>query len=137
MKQRAFTLIELLVVISIISVLIGSAFAILRPLDYIKRSRDSRRQSDLKVVQAALEQYYSTNGAYPNFVPFGSVWTAGTPPITYLRTTPNDPLAPSQNYCYQYTSPDYNLCANLEFPPATGGGTCNSVNYNYCQTNPF
>lgn len=132
---RGFSLVELLVIVSIISVLVGAAFAVLRPQDYIKRSRDSRRQTDLKVVQTALEQYYSSNNGYPASVPFGAVWTG------YLRQVPNDPGTPTSQYCYQYPAPgttsDYRLCANLEIAPSSGSNTCNTATYNYCMSNPF
>lgn len=147
LMKRAFTLIELLVVIGVISILISAAFAVLRPLDYIKRSRDSRRISDLKVVQTALEQYYANNSAYPPNPPgagsftFGSAWVVG--PVTYLRQVPQDPSNPPATYYYNKdfgcagaaNSGGYVLCANLEM----SAGTCqlSSPAYNYCQTNPF
>ena len=98
MKLKAYSLIELLVAISIISILISAAIYILRPQDYLIRSRDSRRQSDLKVIQTALENYYSENYAYPasNAIPFGGVWTVSGK--TYLRQVPNDPDS-TKSYC--------------------------------------
>lgn len=136
MKLQGFSLVELLVVIAIISILMGAAFAILRPQDYIKRSRDSRRQSDLKVVQTALEQYYSNTNDYPatGAVPFGSPWTVGA--TTYLRQTPQDPNGATP-YCYVYTSPNYEVCATLEMSSGTApwSGTCAGANY--CLGNPF
>lgn len=139
---KGFSLIELLVSISIISILISAALFILRPLDYIKRSRDSRRQSDLKVIQTSLEQYYANNSAYPPIPPgvgsftFGSSWSTVTPPVTYLRLVPNDPDS-TKAYCYNNTSPNYLLCANLENPPVGLSNTCSATTYNYCLANPF
>lgn len=133
-KRRVFcgfSLIELLVSISIISILMAAAFAVLRPLDYFKRTRDSRRISDLKVIQTVLEQYYASNNGYPvtGAIPFGSSWSP------YSRLVPNDPDS-SKAYCYNYSSPNYILCAGLEMGTGTPG-TCSVTSYNYCITNPF
>lgn len=145
---RGFSLIELLVSISIISILIGSALFILKPQDYLKRTRDSRRQSDLKVIQTALEQYYANNSGYPasGLVPFGSNWTTGSPAVTYLRQVPQDPSYVSSNpnsaYCYSLSVPTYSLCTTLETSSGGTAGTCTPIsgsptNYNYCLANPF
>lgn len=135
---NGFSLIELLVSISIISILMSAAFAILRPQDYFARARDSRRVSDLKLLQTALEQYYANNNGYPasDSIPFGSSWSAGTPSVTYLRMTPSDPSG-SPEYCYAYSSPNYEACAAMEKTSGTASVYGCGAAYNYCLTNPF
>lgn len=138
MKLRGFSLIELLVSMTVVSILMAAAFAMLRPQDYFAKTRDSRRTSDLKVVQTALEQYYANNNGYPSgTLPWGSGWTVGTPPVTYLRAVPSDPLGSTQ-YCYAQVSSGYELCAVLEKSSGTAGtpSGCGAT-YNYCVTNPF
>jgi type IV pilus assembly protein PilE len=62
--KKAFTLLEMLVVIGIISVLVTMGFVSYSTAQ--KKARDSKRQSDLKSFQAALEQCYSVNDyTYP------------------------------------------------------------------------
>jgi len=56
-KEQGFTLIELLVVITIIGILAGLVLVVLDPSFFFGRGRDSRRQSDIQSVRAALEQY--------------------------------------------------------------------------------
>ena len=87
---RGFTLIELLVVIAIIGLLmtiimvsLGSAKA---------KSRDARRQADIKNIQLALAVYYNENGMYPKNI----YSTSGVAPSNglapnYLPTVPKDP----------------------------------------------
>lgn len=62
-KDHGFTLIELLVAIVIMGILggilISTAGVVLR------QSRDSKRQTDLRKYQAALEQYNADQGYYP------------------------------------------------------------------------
>lgn len=62
-SHRGFTLIELLVVISIIGILIALGTASYSTAQ--RKGRDAKRQSDIKAVQNALEQYNSLKGAYP------------------------------------------------------------------------
>lgn len=62
-KSRGFTLIELLVTISIIAVL--SVIGIVAYSSVVRQGRDSKRQSDLRAIQSALEQYNSDQGFYP------------------------------------------------------------------------
>lgn len=138
MKFRGFSLIELLVSMTVVSILMAAAFAMLRPQDYFAKTRDSRRTSDLKVVQTALEQYYANNNGYPSgTLPWGAAWAAGTPPVTYLRSVPSDPSGTTQ-YCYAPVSSGYELCAVLEKSSGTAGtaGGCGAT-YNYCVSNPF
>lgn len=137
--HEGFSLIELLVSITVISLLMAAAFAILKPQDYFARTRDSRRISDLKVVQTALEQYYANNNGYPasGTIPFGSAWSAGSPSVTYLRMVPSDPSG-SPQYCYNYSSPSYEICAHMEKTSnSTVSSGCTAPTYNYCLTNPF
>lgn len=64
-KSRGFTLVELLITISIIAIL--SAIALMTYTYVMKQGRDSKRMSDLRAIQSALEQYYSDQGFYPYF----------------------------------------------------------------------
>ncbi|MCL5073272.1 MAG: prepilin-type N-terminal cleavage/methylation domain-containing protein [Actinobacteria bacterium] len=62
-KNKGFTLIELLITLTIIAVL--SAIGLVAFSYVLKQGRDSKRQSDLRAIQSALEQYYSDQGSYP------------------------------------------------------------------------
>ena len=65
MKQnhKGFTLIELLVVIAIIGIL--STLAVVSLGNARVRARDSKRLSDVRSLQSALEIYYTDQGSYP------------------------------------------------------------------------
>lgn len=58
-----FTLIELLVVISIIGVLAGLTFPVIKSLKAAQQKRVAR--AELEVIQTALENYKARYGAYP------------------------------------------------------------------------
>lgn len=124
--KKGFTLIELLVVISIISLLATLAVTSLQNAQ--KKSRDTRRRSDLKQVSTALELYFDTNSGYPSTS--GAWWgycsTYGSHPTsgangwvpnlapTYMGALPLDPKPIGTNGCYLYRSDgtDYKLLAN-------------------------
>ena len=53
-KYKGFTLIELLVVVAIIVVLAAALFIILSPSELMKKSRDSRRVSELNTLNKAF-----------------------------------------------------------------------------------
>lgn len=62
-KERGFSLIELIVVITIIAVI--TAVGVVSFGGASKKSRDSKRMSDLERYRVALEMYRQTNGSYP------------------------------------------------------------------------
>jgi prepilin-type N-terminal cleavage/methylation domain-containing protein len=62
-SNKGFTLIELLVVIAIIGLLSSVVLASMNSAR--KKSRDARRQQDLKSMQVALELFFDTAGGYP------------------------------------------------------------------------
>lgn len=98
-RQAGFTLIELLTVIAIIAVLAAASLAIINPVLQLKRAKDSKRKADLAQIQSALELYRSDQGAYPASLPAcgESLEVSGT---VYLRSTPCDPINPTQVYTY-------------------------------------
>ena len=79
-KRRGFTLIELLVVIAIIGLLSSIVLASLNTARV--KGRDTKRVSEMRSIQTAVELYYSTNGHYPivgNWASFDSPVYQGTP----------------------------------------------------------
>jgi prepilin-type N-terminal cleavage/methylation domain-containing protein len=62
-KQKGFTLIELLVVIAIIGLL--STLAVFSLSAARSKARDTKRLSDIRNIQSALELYASEHGVYP------------------------------------------------------------------------
>lgn len=130
--KKAFTLIELLVVIGIIGVLAGLIVPSLSTSQM--KARDTKRKSDLKQIQKALELYrqdqfppkFPTNG---NFLKWQS-WS------TYMSSVPYDPDSTnktagsgriSYSYDFDNTNLTFSLCACLENANDTlaNGTDCN------------
>ncbi len=82
--QRGFTLIELLVVIAIIGIL--STIVIVNVVGVRARARDAQKKSELRQVQAALEQYRADVGGYPDSITVGS--TIQSAASTYMQSVP-------------------------------------------------
>ncbi|PIT86638.1 MAG: hypothetical protein COU33_02000 [Candidatus Magasanikbacteria bacterium CG10_big_fil_rev_8_21_14_0_10_43_6] len=124
MNKKGFTLIELLVVIAIIGLL--STLAVVALSSARTKARDSKRLSDLKQTQTALELYYTDQNAYPvaavavnlgagNFACLNAAGFAATGCANpYMGLVPTDP---SNGQNYAYTSADgstYSIAATLE-----------------------
>lgn len=109
-SESAFTLIELMVVISIIAIL--SVIGFVYYGNFIKNSRDAKRQADLKFIQSALEDYHADQLYYPSTITFGAPLILGSK--TYANMLPDDPKPP----------PDYS------YAPSPAG--CSSQCTGYC-----
>jgi prepilin-type N-terminal cleavage/methylation domain-containing protein len=109
--RHGFTLIEILVVVAIIGILMAAGFVAFT--NARRGSRDARRQSDMRAMQNAFEQYYNANDdAYasdPNLML--NSFTAGA--------KPRDPQQ-GKNYTTTMTgingtsASGYCICADVE-----------------------
>ena len=123
-KNLGFTLIELLVAIAVMGVLLASAVILIDPQAHLAKSRDARRKSDLKQIQAALELYRADRGFYlPRIAAPYKVDNCGgrfvdncaSPDVVYLQSVPKDPRAIGNGGHYFYctnTEPDCNAPAD-------------------------
>jgi prepilin-type N-terminal cleavage/methylation domain len=151
--NRGFTLIELLTVIAIIAVL--SMIGIASFTSSQRHARDAQRKNDLRVVQVALQEYYTDNPS----IGFPNTADSSTLDGTHITsqadaeddfeaaiTLLNDYLAPSSitdprdnadnhGYGYRYYSADgsnYTIATCLENTNDTDGtpgpDPCDSIN---------
>lgn len=161
MSKKGFTLVELLITITILAILSIIGMVVYSAL--VKNARDAKRQSDLKFVQSALENYHADQFYYPRLstasdcasVPngdlaFGCVLKNPDGTKIYVTEISKDPLPSSPQYSYQVTPPNCNnqttpqrctgycLFAALENQQGTKSeGSCNpSSPYNFAVTRP-
>jgi general secretion pathway protein G len=126
-SNKGFTLLELLIVITIISIIISIASANYSLAQ--KRTRDTRRISDMKEVQNAFEQYYGDmGGTYPATcsIDLTKYLPSGWP--TDPRNVDPWPSTPETKYTYDFSNShclatSYCFCAHLE----GGGGNSSSI----------
>ena len=131
MNKKGFTLIELLVVIAIIGLL--STLAVVALGNAREKARDSKRLSDVKQIQTALELYFNDNSSYP--VETGTLGATGFETLssagfdstvsgtTYMGQVPLAPIPGSYSYVGATTS--YSINFSLE--GAAGGFVQGSV----------
>ncbi len=127
MNKKGFTLIELLVVIAIIGLL--STLAVVALGSARQKARDSKRLSDIKQVQTALELYYTDANSYPTTsvaVALGSTgytcldtngWSSApcTGATIYMGLVPAEPTPGVASYMYASpTGTAYTITATLE-----------------------
>jgi len=104
-KLKGFTLIELLVVISLIGIL--AALALVSYTGTQKQARDTRRKSDLKQYQNALEIFANkNNGLYSSRTASSGVVASTTLcSDLVISTCPEDPRnAEDPTFIYKYQS---------------------------------
>ncbi len=141
--RRGFSLIELLVVIAIIATLV--TLSVVSYTTVNKRSRDTKRKSDVEQLRNALEIYRAENRLYPD-VGSGNWTDAGNLSsllvTTYISAIPNDPKS-TQSYRYQATGESggsyysYCLSVKLESEDPTDSCTPDTVSeHNYGVKNP-
>lgn len=110
-KTRGFTLIELLIAITIIAVLAAIGFVAYTGV--LKSGRDSKRQSDLRSIQSALEQYNNDQGYYPVSITIDQPLPKPGSPTPYMNKVPGDPLPPPHaNYSYASYNSSGSVCDN-------------------------
>lgn len=98
-NQKGFTLIELLVVVAIIAILALIVLLALNPVEMSRKSRDSRRLSDLMTVRKAIDLALADKSCtLPTTAAGGVTPTTTTAFVTgcdiskYLSTVPVDPI---------------------------------------------
>ena len=118
MKNKGFSLLELLVVIGIISLLLAAAVSSYSTAQ--KKTRDARRQADLKTIQQAAEQYYSICGyTYPNF-------SAGVNAPIICTVDPTQIILPTDKIPKDPKGGTPYICS----------GTCNTSSFTLCAPQP-
>ena len=131
---KGMTLLELIIVVAILAMLMLVGLASYS--GWLKRSRDAKRKEDLKAVQNALEQCYSLNTAYPEFVGgTGSLTAISCGGTTIMSNVPPDPK--DSNFYYYVVSSavdGYEICADLE-DKLEGGDNWTGTEKDYCITN--
>lgn len=134
--QRGFSLVELLVVATVMAVL--SVVGVVSYTNLNKKSRDSKRNSDMEQLRSALEMFRADNGFYPavNTTGFGTAGELDTGNAatglvpTYLPAIPTDPKAPTQDYYYYPTNLTggnyygYCICGDRESQTEAEVSTC-------------
>ncbi len=135
-NKKGFTLIELLVVIAIIGLL--STLAIVSLNTARQKSRDTKRQADIRTLQSAVELYINENGSIPalpdNWTAFGgalSEFLASSTPPEPPQTGCNGATLTGDcyTYCTDVGGTAYLLAAYLETPDPVGGDLNETIGY--------
>lgn len=130
--RQGFTLIELLVVVAIIAILALVVLLALNPVEMARRSRDSRRLSDMTTIRKAIDlsladgQSLTSTGGYitlDNTSDVTDMDGSGLDVSKYLSTFPLDPINNGTGDSTQ---------AVVGASPCTAGTSAkNAMNYEY------
>lgn len=140
-KPSGFTLMEIIIVMALIAVLTIGVLASFTAS--LKKSRDGRRKSDLRVMQNSLALYNNSFNQFPandvdfnilgcgvsgiTVCPWGGIWQAGSQVL--MKKIPNDPLV-SRSYRYErVTTESYQLKTCLEYK---SDGQCSATVEDWC-----
>lgn len=125
-----FNLVEISIVLGLLAVLIIAVVVIVKPDEYKKKARDTKRVSELSLLTEAISEYKLKNGAYP-----GTLNKLYTSDFAYASPVNNsnygwieadlspfiqlqyiDPINKDGNiYSYFHNETDFELNAILEF----------------------
>ena len=126
-QKRGFTLVEILIVVAIIATLASVALVGLGPVQ--RSGRDTRRISDLRQTQNAIELYYAKCGFYPGDAQSGTdctgsgggktTWSSLTDaivgsPSLGVSKIPNDPRSGAEYHYGSINGSNYVVGATLE-----------------------
>lgn len=139
-RAKGFTLIELLVVIAIIGLL--ATMAVVSFGNARKKARDTKRITDIKQLQKAVEMYNEMNGQYPEPSRGWNNWSGHCPSYgdddeyilgiipDYMGKLPIDPKYDTGGYCYLYKSNgiEYMILAHGTMENVCGGDPSDSCN---------
>ncbi len=105
-QKQGFTLIELLVVIAIIGLL--ATLSVVALNNARERARDSRRVSDIKQIQTALELYYNANNYYPKLTDWSTMAQLGAVSEMdgFIDPIPDSPLPADGDCTYGGNDPN-------------------------------
>lgn len=145
--RTGFTLIELLITITIIAIL--SAIGLVSYTTFVKNARDAKRQSDLKFIQSALEQYHADQKYYPLDGEFivGNPLKDPSGDKTYLAQIPGESQSSQPQYSYQADPANcdnatdkctsYCLFIQIEGTPSPFDSRCSPADpYNFSVSKP-
>jgi len=139
-----FTLIELLIAVSIIALLM--TIGAISYMGFLRTTRDTSRQTDLKTIQSVLEQYHADQHSYPTQLQLnGQRFTNPSGDKVYLNKMPQEQwhetpylYIASPAGCDELTILCVNYClyAKLEGGSPTLGNCESQTGYNYAVSQP-
>lgn len=107
--KRGFTFNEILTLLLIIALLLSLTIVSIYLIR--RKTRNTQRVSDIKVIQSALELYRSDNRYYPANLTIGAPLLSPDGKKTYIKKVPTNPKpweeegCPPSDYVYNYYSP--------------------------------
>lgn len=119
-KRVGFSLLEILIVVALIGILVSIGVVSYGAAQ--KRSRDSKRRADMRVMQNAMEQYYADTTQYP-----ATASPSCNPGAAYLPG--GLPVDPKSGQSYDIScatsggNSTYCACALLEGSATSGNAT--------------